>query len=92
LQGGDAVVLLKRGGFGGDLGGLELDLFRIFFGLDFDETFDRLFHCFGEVVLGFDFFTVHFLHRQIREIVVADCAVGRENLAKNHDATVSFWK
>jgi hypothetical protein len=50
LQRRDAVVLLEEGRFLFDLRGVELDLFWIFFGLNFDETtFDWLFDRLGEI-------------------------------------------
>lgn len=50
LQRRNAVVFLKLGRFGGDLRRIKLDLFRIFFGLDFDETFDWMLHRFRQIV------------------------------------------
>ncbi len=60
LQRGDAVTFLKRRRVFGYLGGVELDLFWIFFGLDFDEAaFDRLFDRFSQIFQRADLFTVH---------------------------------
>jgi len=56
---------LKLLGFGGDLRCVELDLFWIFFGLDFDEPVDGLFCRFANsssdlISLPFTFFTVRY--------------------------------
>src|SRR5262249_62270582 len=40
----------------------------------------------------FVYFAVLLLHRQLGKHVVADSAIGREHLAENHDATISFGK
>src|SRR5437588_2645191 len=51
LQRRNAVVFLKRGRFGGDLRCVELDLFWVFFGLDFDEAaFNWFFYRLGELI------------------------------------------
>ncbi len=49
MQQRDAVVFLENGCFSGHLRSIELDLFRIFLGLNLDETLDGLFHRFGQI-------------------------------------------
>ena len=49
LQRRQSVVLLQRAGFGLDLRGIELQLFRIFLRLDLDETIHRMFHRFSQI-------------------------------------------
>src|SRR5438552_16548209 len=92
LQRRDAVVFLKLGRFGSDLCRIKLDLFRIFFGLDLDETFDWMFYRFRQIVQRFDSSAVHLRYGQISKVIVADCAVGRQDLAEDHDAPIPLWK
>jgi len=49
MERGDPVVFLEIGCFGSDLRRVELDLFWIFFGLNLDETVNRLFHRFRQI-------------------------------------------
>src|ERR1700736_5530380 len=93
LQGRDAVVFLKRLRFLLDLGGVELDLFWIFFGLDLDESaIEGLFHRFSQIVERFNFFAVYFVHGEISKLVVPDCAVRRQYLAEDDDAAIALRK
>src|SRR6185503_9112458 len=50
MQRGNTVILLEILCLGGDLCRVELDLFWIFFGFDFNEPLDWVFNRFGQVV------------------------------------------
>ncbi len=50
------------------------------------------FHRLSQIGQGFDLFAVHFRDREIGEIVVTDRAGGRQHLAQNDDAAISFRK
>ena len=50
MQRGNTVILLEILRLGGDLCRVELDLFWIFFGFDFNEPLDWVFHRLGQVV------------------------------------------
>src|SRR6266498_4291146 len=92
MQCRNTVILLEILRLSGDLCRIELDLLWIFFGLDFDEPLDGVFYRFGKVVQRFDFFAVHLRYGQIGELIVANCAVSREDLAKNNNAPISLRK
>jgi hypothetical protein len=50
MQRGNTVILLEILRFGGDLCRVELDLFWILFGFDFNKPLDWVFHRLGQVV------------------------------------------
>src|ERR1043166_3304199 len=86
----DAVIFLERGSVGGDLGSIELDLFRIFFGFDFYELVDRMLHRFGQIGQRLHLCAVHFLDDQVGEIVITNGGVGGQDLAKHDDFAMTF--
>ena len=49
MKGRDSVVFLENGCLGSDLRRVELDLFWVLLGLDFDEAVNWLLHRFAEV-------------------------------------------
>jgi hypothetical protein len=49
MQRRDAIVFLENACFSGHLRSIQLDLFRIFLGLNLDETLDGLFHTLGQI-------------------------------------------
>ena len=50
MQRGNTVIVLEILCLAGDLCRVELDLFRVFFGFDFNEPLNWVFNCFGQVV------------------------------------------
>jgi len=61
VQRRDAVVFLENACFSGHLRSIQLDLFRIFLGLNLDETLDGLFHTLGQIGYRLDLFAVYFV-------------------------------
>src|SRR5215469_9832258 len=92
MQCGNTVALLQVLCLGSDLCSVEFNLFWIFFSLYFDETPDWLLYGFGQVVQRFNFFAVDLRYGQIGELIVANCAVRREDLAENNNAPISIRK
>ncbi len=70
--------------------GFELDLFRIFFRLDLDETVQRLLDGLRHVRQRFHFLAVDLGHGEIGDVIVADRAIRRKDLSQDHDPAVSF--
>ena len=90
LQRRQTVILLQGCRFRLHLRCLERELFWILFCLDLDETVHWLLCGLRQFRQRLHFLAINLGNRQIRHVVVADRAIGREDLGQNHYTPVPF--